>query len=31
MPNQVHQIGGIFSIVNRKRGIDTYFVGVLAQ
>ena len=31
MPNQIHQIGGIFSIVDGKGGVDTDLVGVFAQ
>ena len=31
MPNQIHQIGGIFSIVDGKGGIDPDLVGVFAQ
>ena len=31
MPDQIHQIGGIFAIVDGEGGIDPDLVGVFAQ
>ena len=31
MPDQVHEVRGIFAVVNREGGIETDLLGVLAQ
>ena len=31
MPDQVHEVGGVFAVVNREGRIQTDLLGVLAQ
>ncbi len=31
MPDQVHEVGGVFAVVNREGGVQADLFGVLAQ
>lgn len=31
MPDQVHEVGGVFAVVNRKGGVQADLFGILSQ